>query len=857
MDYSGKIIKKTPVTPSQTSASGVWQLDEAMQATKTNTWPVANVPNPISRSLRIRSSATAYLNRTFGTPTNQKIWTYSFWFKRGTLSTDQGTFIGNNSSTDQWYFRISSNNTLYIGDYYNDVMTTTPVYRDPSSWYHIVLAVDTTQSTATDRIKLYVNSVQQSYTQGARFPTQNFNIPLNQASLPVVIGNGSSFTGMDGYITEVNFIDGQQLTPSSFGGTNAVTGVWEPRQYTGTYGTNGFYLNFKDNTSTTTLGYDYSGNSNNWTTNNISLTAGSTYDSMLDVPTQWIGYNTGDVASVTRGNYCTLNPNLRQTGTSSAPTNGNLKATVNNTSGYGNNVGSTMAASSGKFYWEITKGGTYGNTGIVNTNGAEFTSVMCTTSSTPSDPNAYSWGWALNINTGYKLNAGTSTAYAGALTSGDIVMCAVDIDAGKIWWGKNGTWFASGDPAAGTNAAFTNVTGNIMPFANPTDAGSNSQEFNFGQRPFSYTPPSGFLPLCTTNLSAPTILQGDDYFNIVTWTGTNTTGNRSVTGVGFQPDFVWAKSRSAAYDNCLYDALRGAGSTKELISNNAAAEGGGNQDQYGYLSSFDSDGFSSTVGSLGQNLYFNDTAYPNYVAWNWKANGGTGVTNTDGSITSTVSANTTSGFSIVTYTGNGTGGATVGHGLGVALSMLIVKSRTQGTYGNWNVWYTSLSGSQYLTMNDTSGASTNNNRWNGTIPTSTVFSLGADTFGNTNKSGDTYVAYCFSAVAGYSAFGSYTGNGSTDGTFVYTGFRPRWIMIKRTDTSGSDWVIYDSARSTYNLTNLGLAASLSDAESAYAGLDFVSNGFKLRATQLGVNTSGGTYMYMVFAENPFKNALAR
>jgi hypothetical protein len=213
----------------------------------------------------------------------------------------------------------------------------------------------------------------------------------------------------------------------------------------------------------------------------------------------------------------------------------------------------------------------------------------------------------------------------------------------------------------------------------------------------------------------------------------------------------------------------------------------------------------------------------------------------------------------VTYTVTGTA-ATVGHGLGVAPKFLIVKNRVQGTYGNWTVWHTTLTGSQYLTLNATTAIETNNNRWNGTVPTSTVFSVGTDSFGNTNKSGDTYVAYCWAEIAGFSKFGSYTGNGSTDGPFIYLGFRPKYWMVKRTD-AGAPWLVYDSSRNTYNVANSYLIPNASDAEvngsSPNDVNDFLANGFKVRCSNAGENISNGTYIYAAFAENPFKNANAR
>jgi hypothetical protein len=332
--------------------------------------------------------------------------------------------------------------------------------------------------------------------------------------------------------------------------------------------------------------------------------------------------------------------------------------------------------------------------------------------------------------------------------------------------------------------------------------------------------------------------------NAVLYTGTGSP--LSVTGVGFKPDWVWAKKRSATDDHVTSDALRGV--QKDLTPNSTAAEATNTNG----LQSFDSDGFS--IGSGSGSGVWGGNSGATYVAWNWKASNAAGVTNTAGSITSTVSANTTSGFSIVTYTGTGSN-ATVGHGLGVAPSMMIVKNRTSGTTDVWCVYHSSLGATQVIILNRTDATVTASTGWNNTAPTSSVFSIG--TLADVNRSTNTYVAYCFAAVSGFSAFGSYTGNGSTDGPFVYLGFRPEFVMIKNATTAGTSWEMFDSAREPANLVDLELLANSSNAEGAYTFGDFVSNGFKLRSTNNGVNQSTATLIYMAFAENPFKNALAR
>jgi len=348
--------------------------------------------------------------------------------------------------------------------------------------------------------------------------------------------------------------------------------------------------------------------------------------------------------------------------------------------------------------------------------------------------------------------------------------------------------------------------------------------------------------LPTPTIGATTATQAGKFFNPVLYTGNG--GTQSVTGVGFQPDFSWIKTRSGTNGHAFEDAVRGAGKT--LFSNETGAEF--NFDSY--FTAFTSDGFNLALGGGSFN-----TSSGSYVAWNWKANG-SGSTNTAGSITSTVSANTTSGFSVVTYTGTGSA-ATIGHGLGVAPSMLIFKSRSNGSE-NWNVYHRSLGTSNNILLNTTGAAFNDTAFINNTAPTSSVLSVGGAGSTGTNQGSGTYVCYAFAPIAGYSAFGSYTGNGSSDGVFVFTGMRPAYVMIKRTDTSG-EWVLKDTTRSPYNADGNTLLANRSDAEygSGNTSIDELSNGFKCRTTSASANASGGTYVYMAFASNPFKYSLAR
>jgi len=356
------------------------------------------------------------------------------------------------------------------------------------------------------------------------------------------------------------------------------------------------------------------------------------------------------------------------------------------------------------------------------------------------------------------------------------------------------------------------------------------------------------------------IIQGNKYMDATLYTGNNASTQTITNAAGFQPDLTWIKSRSNSSQNELVDTVRGANGSvmRTIFSNQTVAEQTTNTAtdlQYGLVQSINSNGFTVAPGSVnaGQTNYLNYT----YVGWQWTAGQNTTVTNTTGTITSTVSANTTAGFSIVTWTGTGATG-TIGHGLGTTPAFFMVKNRSTAAT-NWSAWFTGFASTEYLLPNLTDAKQTNGSTliWNGT-PTSSIINIGSSS--QTNGSGNGLVAYCWAQVPGFSQFGSYTGNGSTDGTFVYTGFRPKFILVKQTNTSGQGWVLYDSSRNLYNLTSASLAANSSGAEvspDSTNNYDFLSNGFKARNSGLATNQSDGTYIYAAWAETPFKYANAR
>ena len=419
----------------------------------------------LTRSLRFRSSASAYLNRTPASAGNRKTWTYSAWVKRGTLSSRQCLLQIETGSNNNTVFAIElrSDDKFALTAYDLLWRESTQVLRDPSAWYHLVAAIDTTQATAANRIKMYVNGSQITSFTTSNDPSQNADLGINQASAHAFGRNNNNSLYFDGYIAETNFVDGQQLTPSSFGETSTTTGVWIPKAYTGSYGTNGFYLDFEDTSSVAALGYDAAG-SNDWTVNNVSLTAGTTYDSMTDVPT---------LTSATAANYCVLNP--LDTGMSIS--GGNLNSSSSSTNTINR---STIGVSSGKWYWEVTQlSANEILVGIANAS-ASLTAYLGSNAN----------GWSYNSANGSKYNNGSGVAYGATYTTNDVIGVALDMDAGTLTFYKNNTT---------QGQAYSGLTGTIFPSISAGTT-STSLAVNFGQRPFAYTPPSGFVALNTYNL---------------------------------------------------------------------------------------------------------------------------------------------------------------------------------------------------------------------------------------------------------------------------------------------------------------------------------------------------------------------
>ena len=802
-------------------------------------------------SLRFDDGSTAFLSRTPSSASNQKTWTWSGWVKRGDIGINGTIFEAapDAGTTNIFYMAgavlyltgINSGTTVYD-------FILTQVFRDPSAWYHFVIAMDTTQSTASNRTKIYINGSIVTDFSTETNPSLNLDTLVNSDNAHS-IGKRPFDTSLpwDGYMAEINFIDGLALTPTSFGETK--NGVWIPIDTSGlTFGTNGFRLKFDQvgvgTASTSTIGADTSGNTNHFTSSGIVASDCA----MPDSPEN----NFATINSVMRANITLSEGNLKMVGVAQNTDNqiGTIAFDTNDSEGW---------------YWEYRSIGNDAGTmiGICDTNNAKLNNHD------PGPPAANVADGFGYRGDGVKENNNSQVSYGNSWAAGDII--SVAIKSGSLFFYKNGTIQNSG------TAAYTSISGEKVPFF--AINGTQSGTVNFGQDSsfagtetaqgntdgngigdFYYAPPSGFLALCTANLPEPTIgansdTQADNHFDVVLYTGNS--GNKTISGLGFQPDWVWAKSRSLAQNHHIHDSARGVELRLNAEANNAEISDG-------ELKTFTSDGFTfDTAGATNTNNATN-------VAWCWHANSGTAtatISESGDNPAAVVQANPTAGFSLITYTGTGDAG-TIAHGLGAVPTMMIIKNRDVADA--WAVYHganTAAPATDYLVLNTTAATADAATYWADTAPTSSVFTV--HDAHSVNADGEKYVAYCFAEVEGYSKFGKYIGNGVVDGPFVYLGFRPAWIMVKSTTNTNSEtnWVIWDNKRNGYNTAgNIQVFANQNYAEgqrddnggAGISDLDILSNGFKHRDATFGQNgVNGATFIYMAFAEAPFKYANAR
>ena len=808
----------------------------------------------ISNSLRFDDGSSTYLNKTFGSSSNQRLWTFSAWVKKSTLDID-GYLLGVGTGSAPEFIKISNSSTdqleyaYWNGSAYAYQVRATALFRDTTNWYHVVVAVDTAQGTASNRVKFYVNGTQLTDFSISSYPSEDADTQINH-SVDTRIGSGIGGTYFDGYMADVNFIDGSALTPTSFG--REVNGVWIPKDTSGlTFGTNGYRLQFKQTgtgtASASTIGAD-TANTNHFTSNNLASS-----DVVPDTP---------------ENNFCTLNPLYNITYSPGTLSEGNLR--YDNSAW--NQTAATFAFSSGKWYFEV-RADSYDDSAEALTVGIREAGKRAYAtywhdSSWSNSLDGYVYGVNINGTTESKITGASSTSLSSNpdIVANSVIGIAIDLDSSTTSIKYNvdgGTFFTLFEdmealtyhPAINSYQAQATINfGQDDTFAGAV----SSNGITGGGGKFRYAPPAGYIALCSRNLSEPAFSanptrpeNADDHFNTKVYTGNGfpASGTQSITGVGFQSDFTWIKNRArSSYNHYIFDSIRGA--TKALRANLTNAE----NTESTSLTAFDSDGFS--LGANNEVNYQNDSI----VSWNWKANGGTTTTNDAsatgvGTIDSVYQANTNAGFSIVTYTGTGSAG-TLAHGLGTVPKIIIIKNRSSTQ--NWVVYHasnTSAPATDNLYLNLGNATDDEAGMFNDIAPTTTVFSIGTNA--NVNNNTESHVAYLFSEVEGYSKFGSYVGNGDVDGAFIYTGFKPAMIILKRSSDTGG-WQILDNKRNTFNPVDNYLLPNLDNSEydgstlSPAINLDFVSNGIKLRTTEAVYNASGNTYMYMAFAEQPFK-----
>jgi hypothetical protein len=790
-------------------------------------------PFEISNSLRFNDDDSPFLSFTPTSAGTEEKFTFSCWVKRGNLSSGEMYFFSAGHSNFNNFGGLEFlGNEIAFQNYNSGTQvisrTGNTLFRDTAAWYNIVWQFDSTDNDptdGTDRARLYVNGTQiTAFTGNVSNLTHNYISQFNTA-VQHTIGcrqAASQDAFFDGYLAEVNFIDGGSPSSDASDFGELKENIWIPKDTSGLYasaGANSFRLEFKNSSvgsaSSSTVGADTSGKNNHFSSTNIATT-----DNTTDSPTD---------------NHATFNPEIIMMNNASSYrgigsfSDGNLLLTTD-----ADNESGTVpfGATSGKYYMEFTSVTLGNRQQIMVFSRDDFrgdTSGGAVTSSSDGGGNATgrdSW------------------------TSGDVIGIAVDLDNSKVFFAKNNNYFGSSNPATNTGGdSLSKLTGVGV---RHDSGGTNTTtiRFNGGQLAFTHSPPSGFKSLSTASLPAPSIDPAEGENPLEYWDAQLHTGDSStqeISKFAFQPDWVWIKNRDNADNHYTYDSVRGATKTlhididstsdkQEFTSSNA-------------LTSFDSDGFT-TGGDGGTNR---DTQ--GYVAWAWKA--GTSFSNSAGSnganSDSAGTVSTEAGFSVITYTGNGSSSNAIAHGLGATPQWMLIKARTADTAWVVNHHHLGMT-SGYMNLNTNGAFAPAGN--NIVAIDSTTFSVGTDSHVNGNTID--FVAYCFAEKEGYSKFGSYlehfVSDYDVDSPYVHTGFRPGWLMIKSLST-GRDWVIFDNKRTPDD--GVYLVANNNGVEQTDAtnhDISFLSNGFKIRGGSGDINTTNETYLYMCFADQPFKFA---
>ncbi len=888
-------------------------------------------PETIDQSLRFEEGDTPYLERTFVTPSSTRKLIVATWIKPSELGDETPIMYSAPTSATTSYFLmgfaqdgfISSDDSFKFftveGNSAKIALRTSALFRDPSQWMHVCVAVDTTQATSTDRVVIFFNGKRYTgtYSTYNTFPSQNHDFTVMNSAIKHRIGatsNGlhANYGNLSGYLSEFYFVDGQSIFSDTSGTINSTfladantlatfcqqkKNIAVPKAYSGTFGNNGCKLTFEatgtgttsqGTTAQTNIGDDQSGEGHNFSVNGLTST-----DVVKD--------------SVTN-NFATLNPLGKQS--SSALSEGNLRAVL---TGGGNSARtpSTFAVSSGKWYWEIRQNSSNRfATGV-------FDVDRYVMANEDGGSDAFEWVYITsdNAGAGSRRNSGSITnGYGGTTSSGQVIMVALDADNGAIWFGKQDSWFANGtsdnsatikaqiEAGTTTNSAYTGVTGTLTPVC-VRQTSNNDLTYNFGVDDtfggnetsggysdsagngiFLFDPPTGFKSLCSLNLpdvtfSGSTAEQPSDNFNIFTYTGDGTS-DRNVATNTFTPDLSWNKGRTLVTQHMVIDSLRRNGDNfPNLHSNTTDAEA--NDDHPKIITN----GIQVSGGQDNNNTV-------NFVNWSWKAgtaptadnsagagnvptansvkiDGSNETSALAGSIPATrLSANTKAGFSITTYTANNNTKGTVAHGLTVAPNLVIIKNRDTSSNGQWVVGNTKsgFSGQMYF---DSNAFGSNSGSFDSTAPTNTVVTINTDN--TVNEGTDKFVMYCWHSVDMFSKFGGYQGNGESN-NFIYLGFKPKLLVIKRTDSSSSlhNFYVIDSTRSPFNVTDFSELLTWDknfeegDLDSGAGGqavsgsyIDLLSNGFNCKGSSTGYNNGSGTYVYFAWAESPFKINNAR
>ena len=760
-----------------------------------------------------------------GDATNRKKTTLSFWIKL--LRPEQGRGVitaaasGTGHSATGTRFHLNSDGTWKFATQVSNstvwAIDSTIKYRDTNAWYHVVMQLDTTQSTSSDRVKIYVNGTQDTTFSGS-YPSQNYDDYWSFGNWRIgdYGGDYGYYYGSRFMIADIYLLDGQSLDPTYFAFTETQTGIWTPKDYTGTFGDHGFHLEFKDDSAATatTMGKDTSGNANNFTPSNFSA-SGDGKSIKSDTPTN----NKTIIDGTLAWTYDADGANLRE---------GNLKLT--GSQGW-KNISTHKIDGTGKLYYEFVSNPMAG---------WQLLGIFVVTTGNLSNPSSQ-----LTDSRIYAFASTQATYFGGSYTSTSDVPDWTNNDVMSIKYEKGILRLYKNGALATAAATGIDQTKEIYAYI-ANDNASATGYVRFDKDSWTQSGNAGVD--YTWQLSEgrsigvnPTLIRPQRHFETLTYTGNGATSSRAITGLEFTPDFIWLKNRESTYHHQLHDTIRGV-SGGVLYSNEDSGE-----DSTYSLASFDSNGFSISkdANQDGQNNNGDD-----YVAWCWKA-GGAAVANTDGTLNSQVSVNEEAGFSIVSWTSTGTTGSTIGHGLGKKPDWIVLKGRNTSEDQPWRVYHHTLGAGKSLMLDSSSAVATQTGVWNDTQPTSSVFTVGS--FSSTNENTKNYIAYCWYEVPGFSKFGNYTGNGNADGPNVHLGFKPAWVLVKGDDFAGN-WNLWDTKRPGYNVTNDILYPNLNNAE--YDGsptdnqIDILADGFKLRGSNVDTNSNGSIYVYMAFAEQP-------